>query len=73
VPTTMSTMKTTTTTTTSKTTTTTTTTSAAASSTGATAPHWGQCGGIGWTGPTVCAAPYTCQPQANNPYYSQCL
>ncbi|KDR65927.1 hypothetical protein GALMADRAFT_81349 [Galerina marginata CBS 339.88] len=22
--------------------------------------HWGQCGGVGWTGPTVCAAPYTC-------------
>ncbi|PPQ85087.1 hypothetical protein CVT26_005605 [Gymnopilus dilepis] len=37
----------------------------------ATAPHWGQCGGIGWTGPTVCAAPYTCK--VSNPYYSQCL
>ncbi|KAG6908400.1 hypothetical protein DXG01_004829 [Tephrocybe rancida] len=31
--------------------------------------HWGQCGGIGWTGPTVCASPYTCQ--AANAYYSQ--
>ncbi|KAF8953627.1 acetylxylan esterase precursor [Flammula alnicola] len=38
---------------------------------GATAAHWGQCGGQGWTGPTVCAAPYTCQ--AANAYYSQCL
>ncbi|KAF8900886.1 glycosyl hydrolases family 11-domain-containing protein, partial [Gymnopilus junonius] len=36
-----------------------------------TAAHWDQCGGIGFTGPTVCAAPYTCQ--ASNPYYSQCL
>lgn len=22
--------------------------------------HWNQCGGTGWTGPTVCMAPYTC-------------
>ncbi|KAG8166687.1 hypothetical protein KVR01_002376 [Diaporthe batatas] len=29
------------------------------------------CGGLGWTGPTVCAAPYTCT--ISNPYYSQCL
>ncbi|KDR73829.1 hypothetical protein GALMADRAFT_141611 [Galerina marginata CBS 339.88] len=36
-----------------------------------TAAHYGQCGGIGWTGATVCAAPYTCQ--AANAYYSQCL
>ncbi|KAJ7075986.1 putative acetyl xylan esterase [Mycena belliarum] len=36
-----------------------------------TAAHYGQCGGIGWNGPTVCAAPYTCQ--ASNAYYSQCL
>ncbi|TFK70566.1 acetyl xylan esterase [Pluteus cervinus] len=35
------------------------------------APHWAQCGGQGWTGPTVCAAPYTCQ--AANQWYSQCL
>ncbi|KAF7338889.1 Endoglucanase GH5 [Mycena sanguinolenta] len=33
--------------------------------------HWGQCGGIGWTGPTVCASPYTCQEL--NSYYYQCL
>lgn len=35
------------------------------------AQHWGQCGGQGWTGPTACASPYTCQ--VSNPYYSQCL
>ncbi|EJD43596.1 putative acetyl xylan esterase [Auricularia subglabra TFB-10046 SS5] len=38
---------------------------------GQTVAHWGQCGGQGWTGPTVCAAPFTCQ--AANAYYSQCL
>ncbi|KAF8436661.1 cellobiohydrolaseI [Terfezia claveryi] len=31
---------------------------------------YGQCGGIGWTGPTTCASG-TCQ--VSNPYYSQCL
>jgi len=36
-----------------------------------TVAHWGQCGGIGYSGPTVCASPYTCQ--AANSYYSQCL
>ncbi|KAJ6496191.1 putative acetyl xylan esterase [Mycena sanguinolenta] len=49
----------------------TTTTPPTTSPTGGTAAHWGQCGGIGWSGPTVCAAPYTCQ--AANAYYSQCL
>ncbi|KAJ7810332.1 carbohydrate esterase family 1 and carbohydrate-binding module family 1 protein [Mycena leptocephala] len=34
-------------------------------------PHWGQCGGIGWTGGTTCAAPYTCVEL--NPYHYQCL
>ncbi|KAJ7164441.1 glycoside hydrolase superfamily [Mycena filopes] len=29
--------------------------------TGGTAAHWEQCGGQGWTGPKVCAAPFTCQ------------
>jgi chitinase len=24
-------------------------------------PHWGQCGGEGYTGPTQCEPPYTCQ------------
>ncbi|TFK70568.1 acetyl xylan esterase [Pluteus cervinus] len=33
--------------------------------------HWGQCGGQGWAGPTVCVAPYTCQ--AASQWYSQCL
>lgn len=49
---------------------TTTTTSATTTATG-TSAHWGQCGGIGWTGPTVCASPYTCTYV--NDYYSQCL
>ncbi|KAL9086102.1 MAG: hypothetical protein Q9165_007314 [Trypethelium subeluteriae] len=35
------------------------------------AAQYGQCGGIGWTGPTTCVAPYTCK--AANSYYSQCL
>ncbi|KAI0034219.1 endo-1,4-B-xylanase A [Vararia minispora EC-137] len=34
-------------------------------------PVWGQCGGIGWTGPTTCAAGSTCT--VSNAYYSQCL
>lgn len=49
-------------------------TSKAASSTasgGGQAQHWGQCGGIGWTGPKQCVAPYTCQ--VGNLWYSQCL
>ncbi|KAK1777255.1 glycoside hydrolase superfamily [Copromyces sp. CBS 386.78] len=45
-----------------------TTTSAAS---GAQQTHWGQCGGNGWSGPTACQSPYTCQ--VLNPYYSQCL
>ncbi|KIK68801.1 carbohydrate-binding module family 1 protein [Collybiopsis luxurians FD-317 M1] len=32
---------------------------------------YGQCGGIGWTGPTSCVAGYTCS--VTNPYYSQCI
>ncbi|KUI69056.1 Endo-1,4-beta-xylanase D [Cytospora mali] len=55
---------------TTKASTTTTGTSATASST-ATAARWGQCGGTGWTGATVCASPYTCTYV--NSYYSQCL
>ncbi|KAL1835291.1 hypothetical protein VTK73DRAFT_5823 [Phialemonium thermophilum] len=61
---------TTTTTTTSKPsqpTTTTTTTSPQ----GPQQTHWGQCGGIGWTGPQSCQSPWTCQKQ--NDWYSQCL
>lgn len=51
-------------TTTSKTTTTT-----AASTTGV--AQYGQCGGTGYSGSTVCASPYTCTYE--NAYYSQCL
>ncbi|PKX90157.1 uncharacterized protein P174DRAFT_463619 [Aspergillus novofumigatus IBT 16806] len=47
-----------------------TTTAVTETSTGI-AQHWGQCGGQGWTGPTTCVSPYTCQVQ--NAYYSQCL
>jgi endoglucanase len=43
----------------------TTTTSAAAG-----VPMWGQCGGMGYTGSTVCAQG-TCK--YSNPWYSQCL
>jgi mannan endo-1,4-beta-mannosidase len=40
-------------------------------SSGGTSPHWGQCAGIGYTGPTVCASPWKCT--YSNPWYSQCL
>ncbi|KAK4219867.1 Xyloglucanase [Rhypophila decipiens] len=33
--------------------------------------RWGQCGGIGWTGPTKCKSPWQCKPQ--NDWYHQCL
>ncbi|KAJ9148532.1 Glucanase [Pleurostoma richardsiae] len=52
-------------------TTTTTLVTSTTTSSGATQTHWGQCGGQGYTGPTACASPYTCQ--YSNPYYSQCL
>ncbi|KAJ5758291.1 uncharacterized protein N7511_006985 [Penicillium nucicola] len=48
---------------------TTTTTAGSGSSTGV--AHWGQCGGSGWTGSTVCASGYTCT--YSNDWYSQCL
>ncbi|TFY71894.1 hypothetical protein EVG20_g1108 [Dentipellis fragilis] len=35
------------------------------------AQEWGQCGGIGWTGPTTCVAGTVCTE--SNAYYSQCL
>ncbi|KAF5382254.1 hypothetical protein D9757_008952 [Collybiopsis confluens] len=38
---------------------------------GGTSQEWGQCGGIGWTGPTACVSGTTCQ--VLNPYFSQCL
>ncbi|KAJ2899840.1 Xyloglucanase [Zalerion maritima] len=50
--------------------TTATTTSATSTSTEL-ASHWGQCGGVSWTGPTECGDGYTCTYQ--NDYYSQCL
>ncbi|KAG8924499.1 hypothetical protein FRC00_005058 [Tulasnella sp. 408] len=65
--TTTTTTKTTTTTTTSKAGTTTTTTS----SSGGTVAAYGQCGGIGWTGGTVCVSGYTCT--YSNDWYSQCV
>lgn len=48
---------------------TTTTTAPAPGGTGS--PRWGQCGGIGWSGPKTCEAPWTCT--VVNEYYSQCL
>ena len=33
--------------------------------------EWGQCGGIGWTGPTTCVSGTVCT--VINAYYSQCL
>ncbi|TBU24276.1 hypothetical protein BD309DRAFT_650368 [Dichomitus squalens] len=36
-----------------------------------TAPQYGQCGGQGWTGATVCPSGWTCT--FSNSYYSQCL
>ncbi|KAJ7617059.1 cellulase [Roridomyces roridus] len=38
---------------------------------GQTVAEYGQCGGMGYTGATVCASPFTCN--VVNPYYSQCL
>ncbi|OXN02675.1 hypothetical protein CDV58_08321 [Aspergillus fumigatus] len=49
---------------------TTTTTTTATVTTTAVAPLYGQCGGIGWTGPTACA---TGVCTAYSPYYAQCL
>ncbi|CAE6350880.1 unnamed protein product [Rhizoctonia solani] len=47
------------------------TTSAPAPTTTGTVPKWGQCGGIGYSGPTTCVAGTTCT--VSNQYYSQCL
>ncbi|KAI0643106.1 hypothetical protein C8Q79DRAFT_1013073 [Trametes meyenii] len=35
------------------------------------ASQWAQCGGTGFTGPTVCASPFTCKA-VSPPYYYQC-
>ncbi|KAF5371495.1 hypothetical protein D9615_009651 [Tricholomella constricta] len=58
---------------TSTTSTSTTTTPPATTTTGApgTVAQYGQCGGIGYTGPTVCVSPYVCNKI--NDYYYQCL
>jgi hypothetical protein len=40
-------------------------------SNGGQAQQYGQCDGVGWTGPTQCVSPYTCTKQ--NDWYSQCL
>ncbi|KAK7463773.1 hypothetical protein VKT23_005712 [Stygiomarasmius scandens] len=62
----------TTTTRATSTTTRTSTTSTAAPPTGSgTSAAWGQCGGIGYSGPTTCASGSVCTVQ--NPYYSQCV
>ncbi|RVD82570.1 uncharacterized protein DFL_006992 [Arthrobotrys flagrans] len=58
---------TTTTASTTRATTTSSTTTTGSSGTGA--PLWGQCGGLGWTGPTTCASG-NCV--STNAYYSQC-
>ncbi|KAI8815130.1 acetyl xylan esterase [Cladochytrium replicatum] len=39
--------------------------------TGNCSAKWGQCGGIGWAGPTCCVSGTTCTK--SNDYYSQCL
>lgn len=46
-------------------------TSGGGGSSSGTVAQYGQCGGQGYTGPTTCAAPYTCT--YSNAYYSQCL
>ncbi|KAJ7831369.1 hypothetical protein B0H13DRAFT_2318423 [Mycena leptocephala] len=33
--------------------------------------EYGQCGGTGWKGPTICESPYACETV--NPYFYQCL
>ncbi|KAG8856418.1 hypothetical protein FRB96_006384, partial [Tulasnella sp. 330] len=50
---------------------TTTTSTGSAPTGGCTTAKYGQCGGIGFSGCTTCAAGSTCQ--VSNPYYSQCL
>ncbi|KAL0960405.1 hypothetical protein HGRIS_005445 [Hohenbuehelia grisea] len=45
--------------------------SCGSSTPGPTASKFGQCGGIGWTGPTTCAAGSICT--VANPFFSQCL
>ncbi|KAL2782432.1 Alpha/Beta hydrolase protein [Aspergillus keveii] len=48
----------------------TTATTATSTSSGSLAPLYGQCGGIGWSGPTACASGVC---TSSTPYYAQCL
>ncbi|KAG8937809.1 hypothetical protein FRC04_010048, partial [Tulasnella sp. 424] len=59
------------TTTTASKTTTTTTKASTTTANGATQTQYGQCGGSGYSGPTVCVSPYVCT--YSNDFYSQCL
>ncbi|KAJ7152034.1 glycosyl hydrolase family 61-domain-containing protein [Mycena filopes] len=57
-------------------TTTKTTSTAVGTSTGVPVAQYGQCGGQGYTGSTVCAAPFTCKVtnlDNSTEFYSQCL
>jgi len=47
------------------------TSSSATTTPAALAQHWGQCGGIGWNGPSQCISPWVCK--FSNDWYSQCL
>ncbi|KAJ6506332.1 glycoside hydrolase family 61 protein I [Mycena vitilis] len=64
-------IKTTSTTTPVKTTSSTTSSAASTTTAVGSVAHFGQCGGLTYTGPTGCAAPYTCTYSSD--YYSQCL
>ncbi|KAF7331273.1 hypothetical protein MKEN_00004400 [Mycena kentingensis (nom. inval.)] len=48
-----------------------TTTTGSGGSSGGTVAQWAQCGGQGYTGPTVCASPFVCT--VLNPFFSQCV
>ncbi|KAJ7165703.1 glycosyl hydrolase family 61-domain-containing protein [Mycena crocata] len=58
-------------TTTSVATTRTTSSSASTTTAAGTVPHFGQCGGSTYSGPTACVAPFTCV--FSSQFYSQCL
>ncbi|KAL1839449.1 hypothetical protein VTJ49DRAFT_1487 [Mycothermus thermophilus] len=64
-------VKTSTTATSTSTSSSTKTTSSAVPTATALAKQWQQCGGVGYTGPTQCEAPYTCHEW--NPWYFQCI
>ncbi|PTB39908.1 Chitinase 2 [Trichoderma asperellum] len=44
--------------------------SPASGSGGGSVPQWGQCGGVGYTGPTQCQSPYTCVVESQ--YWASC-